>query len=267
MFFFFNCSCCSPCTKTRSDDRFYRQHLFSSCLFRLNAKPISTGWSRHQGIYHINISIVILYSTRKCTYDGKRIADPPPQREGAGHDCISPKERTTADLGSHPIIPSIFHIPHPGPRSSFRPDFALVQSRKYYKGLSSVSFLLFSRLSSSVYSTTHIMVSQLFNKFKAKPEQAEHAEQTTSVPTSGSASLVEKNAHYDDSKVPYLTWRSCVMGVIASMGGFIFGYSTGLSLSLSVLPYTNVGRTNFRLRDHVRLPNALRSTQRLRLLL
>jgi MFS transporter, SP family, sugar:H+ symporter len=72
------------------------------------------------------------------------------------------------------------------------------------------------------------MVSQLFNKFKANPEQAEHAEQTTSAPTSGTASLAEKNAHYDDSKVPYLTWRSCIMGIIASMGGFIFGYSTGL---------------------------------------
>lgn len=74
-------------------------------------------------------------------------------------------------------------------------------------------------------------VSQLLNKFKANPEQAEHAEQTASVPTSGTASLAEKNAQYDDSKVPYLTWRSCIMGVIASMGGFIFGYSTGLSSS------------------------------------
>lgn len=73
-------------------------------------------------------------------------------------------------------------------------------------------------------------VSQLLNKFKANPEQAEHAENSTSVPTSGTASLAEKNAQYDDSKVPYLTWRSCIMGVIASMGGFIFGYSTGLSL-------------------------------------
>jgi SP family sugar:H+ symporter-like MFS transporter len=72
-------------------------------------------------------------------------------------------------------------------------------------------------------------VSQLFNKFKANPEQAEHAETSISVPTSGTGSLAEKNSQYDDSKVPYLTWRSCIMGVIASMGGFIFGYSTGLS--------------------------------------
>lgn len=71
----------------------------------------------------------------------------------------------------------------------------------------------------------------LLNKIKGKadqPEQPEHAENTVpSVPTSGSASLVEKNANFDDSKVPYLTWRSCILGVLASMGGFIFGYSTG----------------------------------------
>lgn len=74
-------------------------------------------------------------------------------------------------------------------------------------------------------------VSGILNKIKGKadqPEQPEHAENTVpSVPTSGSASLAEKNAHFDDSKVPYLTWRSCILGVLASMGGFIFGYSTG----------------------------------------
>ncbi|RAO70058.1 uncharacterized protein BHQ10_006070 [Talaromyces amestolkiae] len=70
-------------------------------------------------------------------------------------------------------------------------------------------------------------VSQFLNKLKGNPEQAEHAETSTSTPTSGTASLAEKNARYDDSKVPYLTWRSCIMGIIASMGGFIFGYSTG----------------------------------------
>lgn len=75
-------------------------------------------------------------------------------------------------------------------------------------------------------------VSQLLNKLKPNSAQAEHAE--TSVPSSGTASLAEKNARYDDSKVPYLTWRSFIMGVVASMGGFIFGYSTGLSFLLSV---------------------------------
>jgi SP family sugar:H+ symporter-like MFS transporter len=80
--------------------------------------------------------------------------------------------------------------------------------------------------------TTKMAVSQILNKFKPKAEQNEQAEHTeTSYPsatTSGTASLAEKNARYDDSKVPYLTWRSFILGVLASMGGFIFGYSTGL---------------------------------------
>lgn len=71
-------------------------------------------------------------------------------------------------------------------------------------------------------------VSQFLTKFSPKPAQAEHTENSpSSVPTSGTVSLAEKNAQYDDSKVPYLTWRSFIMGIVASMGGFIFGYSTG----------------------------------------
>jgi SP family sugar:H+ symporter-like MFS transporter len=31
----------------------------------------------------------------------------------------------------------------------------------------------------------------------------------------------------DDSPVQYLTWRSFILGLCVSMGGFIFGYSTG----------------------------------------
>ena len=32
---------------------------------------------------------------------------------------------------------------------------------------------------------------------------------------------------YDDSPVQFLTVRSLLMGVLVSMGGFIFGYDTG----------------------------------------
>ncbi|KAI9712227.1 MAG: hypothetical protein M1812_006962 [Candelaria pacifica] len=32
---------------------------------------------------------------------------------------------------------------------------------------------------------------------------------------------------YDDSPVQFLTWRSVVLGLLVSMGGFIFGYDTG----------------------------------------
>lgn len=34
---------------------------------------------------------------------------------------------------------------------------------------------------------------------------------------------------YDDSPVQFLSMRSLAMGVLVSMGGFIFGYDTGTS--------------------------------------
>lgn len=41
-------------------------------------------------------------------------------------------------------------------------------------------------------------------------------------------STVEKDEGIiDDSPVKYLTWRSFILGLCVSMGGFIFGYSTG----------------------------------------
>ena len=41
------------------------------------------------------------------------------------------------------------------------------------------------------------------------------------------AAIVEKGPQLLDTKVPFLTWRSVLMGVFVSMGGFIFGYDTG----------------------------------------
>lgn len=41
------------------------------------------------------------------------------------------------------------------------------------------------------------------------------------------SAIVEKGPQLLDSKVPFLTWRSVVMGLFVSMGGFIFGYDTG----------------------------------------
>ncbi|KAL4751657.1 hypothetical protein BDW72DRAFT_88513 [Aspergillus terricola var. indicus] len=61
--------------------------------------------------------------------------------------------------------------------------------------------------------------------FKPKAEQQEHSQATT---PSRSDSIAEKdNGIIDDSPVKYLTWRSFILGVVVSMGGFIFGYSTG----------------------------------------
>lgn len=73
----------------------------------------------------------------------------------------------------------------------------------------------------------------------------EHAEQST-LNTNGTSSqnnngssadeiamadlpsaIVEKGPQLLDTKVPFLTWRSVVMGLFVSMGGFIFGYDTG----------------------------------------
>lgn len=39
--------------------------------------------------------------------------------------------------------------------------------------------------------------------------------------------LVEKGVELVDSPIPLLTWRSVVMAILVSMGGFIFGYDTG----------------------------------------
>lgn len=35
---------------------------------------------------------------------------------------------------------------------------------------------------------------------------------------------------YDDSAVKFLSPRTFAMGILVSMGGFIFGYDTGMSL-------------------------------------
>lgn len=74
-------------------------------------------------------------------------------------------------------------------------------------------------------------VSGIISRFKPRAVQNEVSETTT---PSGSASFVEKDTGaYDDSPVKYLTWRSFVLGILASMGGFIFGYSTGECLEIS----------------------------------
>jgi SP family sugar:H+ symporter-like MFS transporter len=74
-------------------------------------------------------------------------------------------------------------------------------------------------------------VSQFLNKFKPRAEQTEHehTEDSPAFSPSDSPSLKENGQQYDDSPVAYLTWRSFILGILASMGGFIFGYSTGTS--------------------------------------
>ncbi|KAL2834482.1 general substrate transporter [Aspergillus cavernicola] len=61
--------------------------------------------------------------------------------------------------------------------------------------------------------------------FKSGAEQQEHSQATT--PSRADSTAEKDNGLIDDSPVKYLTWRSFVLGVVVSMGGFIFGYSTG----------------------------------------
>lgn len=74
-------------------------------------------------------------------------------------------------------------------------------------------------------------VSNMMSRFKP---QADHSESSTEAPTPArSNSAVEKDhVMLDDSPVKYLTWRSFILGVVVSMGGFIFGYSTGMGTSI-----------------------------------
>jgi SP family sugar:H+ symporter-like MFS transporter len=68
-------------------------------------------------------------------------------------------------------------------------------------------------------------VGNLKGLFKPKAEQQEHSQATT--PERADSTLEKDNGIIDDSPVKYLTWRSFILGIVVSMGGFIFGYATG----------------------------------------
>ena len=69
---------------------------------------------------------------------------------------------------------------------------------------------------------------------------------------------------YDNSPIPRLTLASFVMGVLVSMGGFIFGYDTG---KLTCIPgheefqLTKGSRPDLRVPDHGGFPPPFRSIQ------
>ncbi|KAL4783630.1 general substrate transporter [Aspergillus varians] len=68
-------------------------------------------------------------------------------------------------------------------------------------------------------------VANIKGLFKPKDEHHEHSEATT--PSRSDSAAEKDNGIVDDSPVQYLTWRSFILGIVVSMGGFIFGYSTG----------------------------------------
>ena len=67
---------------------------------------------------------------------------------------------------------------------------------------------------------------------------------------------------YDDTPVRFLSPRSAAMGVLVSMGGFIFGYDTGMASIGSTLHdgmrLMDVYRADLGLPCHERLPSTLR---------
>ncbi|KAI3156190.1 hypothetical protein DTO046C5_7980 [Penicillium roqueforti] len=63
---------------------------------------------------------------------------------------------------------------------------------------------------------------------KIKHGKAESQVSSQASPARADSTTAEKdNLTLDDSPVKYLTWRSFILGLCVSMGGFIFGYSTG----------------------------------------
>lgn len=67
--------------------------------------------------------------------------------------------------------------------------------------------------------------SSLFQKFKPAVEEQEKSGAPT--PARSDSNLENDGLAIDDSPVKFLTWRSFILGVVVSMGGFVFGYSTG----------------------------------------
>ena len=61
-------------------------------------------------------------------------------------------------------------------------------------------------------------------------EKAELAESNADADTQVSPDPEKEAGRYDDSPVRFLSVPSLAMGVLVSMGGFIFGYDTGTSL-------------------------------------
>lgn len=69
---------------------------------------------------------------------------------------------------------------------------------------------------------------------KAQHDHEEHAPDTVTDPDPDHIAIAdlpqaitEKGPELVDSHIPLLTWRSVVMGLFVSMGGFLFGYDTG----------------------------------------
>lgn len=77
-------------------------------------------------------------------------------------------------------------------------------------------------------------VGKMFSKAKASPDSQFSSQAPT--PARADSAVEKDNTMIDDSPVKYLTWRSFILGLCVSMGGFIFGYSTGMVTRHCALP-------------------------------
>ena len=68
-------------------------------------------------------------------------------------------------------------------------------------------------------------VGGIFGKLRSEAGKVEKNE--TPLPARLESRLEKNGSDIDDSPVPLVTWRTVLLATIASMGGFIFGYSTG----------------------------------------
>lgn len=64
-------------------------------------------------------------------------------------------------------------------------------------------------------------------KFLSKLQPSAQDNSQSSTPARSDSNAEKDTGIIDDSPVKYLTWRSFMLGICVSMGGFIFGYSTG----------------------------------------
>lgn len=77
----------------------------------------------------------------------------------------------------------------------------------------------------------------LFSQSK-HTENADVPEDTANADIQTSPDRGKEVGAYDDSPVKFLSLRSFAMGILVSMGGFIFGYDTGMSAPLNETPNT-----------------------------
>lgn len=90
---------------------------------------------------------------------------------------------------------------------------------------------------------------------KLKPSVQQKESSQSSTPARSDSTAEKDNGIIDDSPVKYLTWRSFMLGIVVSMGGFIFGYSTGtFQLRTKYLRLASDNdRSNLRFHHHGRL--------------